>query len=838
MYAFGLEEREERIAAAEHSQDPAWKALRVAPALRRMQPSWRSEYIARSSLLRRWRKSRMPTVLTDPRIGGVDAIALSSNRKFVLSLSYDFSVASRSNSMTGKVAKDFLDAQGFASRGANGQPNLELSPVTTAMATDAYASRIVWGLRSGDIALTTIDWRGQSARGLVQNRSMPASAAHRAPVSAIGLPCPLGRGGAHSDERHRQQLSYLGELSAAFCTASNDGTVLLWHPKHMAPLCTLSARISDPDHPCPPQAHRVSCLELDPVAGVLAAARDDGTIVVWTHLPCRALLAASTSSGPQEAPLADDLVRNSIRHVLLSPRSGQVAHMALDVLEAQHGRVALLVHSAGARVFWRYDIDAQGAILTAVFGAPHISPITSLQYDWDVRTKPHALPGPMRARLRAARLQERKFVCAGTASGGIGVWEWDAPGEALDPEAQRAWQSDPAPVLPERQVRPALVCDGHHHAVTALACTPSLILAGCEDGTIKALDALSGQVVRVFNERAAKRHPARMLAAGELTPAEAARFRVKQIMAADDMFVAAIGLHILSWRTHRDEPSHSAAAPTEARTATRRAKTALQERSRQRADLHQAVEEGRQQVHSERMERDASQAKRQELETSIHGTLDEDAALDYALMLSREQAQMEELSADTMYDLDLDVNDGDSDAVPLSPPLPLHDIGAAGPSSRAWDILHTAGRAAATTSEWQPGSWSKLRTVSVPRHARLARSMSPSLGTSPASFGSLSSLGPDTSLALDSSSEWPNMPSDPGRASRSPLSLSGAWATKSPTLRAVDSPQTDSARRAGRCALWEPTSYPTSPMDDDLRLAMELSLAEYESSQLSKAPQR
>lgn len=79
------------------------------------------------------------------------------------------------------------------------------------------------------------------------------------------------------------------------------------------------------------------------------------------------------------------------------------------------------------------------------------------------------------------------------------------------------------------------------------------------------------------------------------------------------------------------------------------------------------------------------------------------------------------------------------------------------------------------------------------------------------------------------------MPSDPSRASRSPLSLSGAWAIKSPTLRAVDSPQADSARRAGRCALWEPgPSRQASPMDDDLRLALELSLADYEASQSSK----
>lgn len=840
MCAFGLEEREERIAAAEHGHDPAWKALRVAPALRRMKPSWRSEYMARSALLRRWRKSRMPTVLTDPRIGGVDALALSSSRKFVLSLSYGFSIASRSNALTGKVAKDFLDAHGFASHGPNGQPNMEFSPAATAMATDAYASRIIWGLRSGDISITTIDWRGQSARGTVQNRSMPVGAAHRAPVSAIGLPCPLGRGGAHSDERHRQQLSYLGELSAVFATASSDGTVLLWHPKHLAPLCSLSARVSDPDQPCPPQAHRITHLELDPVAGVLAAAREDGRIVVWTHLLCSALVATSTSTQAHAASPFEDVALPPRRHVLPAPCSGEVAHMVLDALDARQDRAALLVHYQGACVFWRYDIDAQGATLSAVFGAPHISPLTSVRCDFDVRSKPLALPGPMRARLRAARLQERKFVCAGTASGGIGVWEWDATGELFDPEVQPAWQSEPVLVSPERQVRPAHVYDGHHNAVTALACTPSLILAGCEDGTIKALDVLSGTLVRVFNERTAKRHPARMLAAGELTPEEAARFRVTHIVAADDMFVAAIGLHVLSWKTHKDDSSLTtpAAGANEARSAPRRAKALLQERGRQRADLHQAVEEGRQQVRSERMERHASQAKRHALETSIHGALDEDAALDYALMLSREQAQVdEELSAELMYDLDLDVNDGDSDAVPLSPPLPPHDASApplSASTSRAWDILHTAGRSATITSESHPGSWSKLRTVSVPRHVRLARSTSPSLGTSPASFGSLSSLA-DTSLAIESPDEWPHMPSDPSRASRSPLSLSGAWAYKSPTLRAVDAPQADSARRAGRCALWEPApSQHVSPMDDDLRLAMELSLAEYEASQSPK----
>ena len=145
--------------------------------------------------------------------------------------------------------------------------------------------------------------------------------------------------------------------------------------------------------------------------------------------------------------------------------------------------------------------------------------------------------------MQASRLQEHKFVCAGTASGCIGVWEWDDDGEVYDEQAQVAWQGA-EPAVAERQVRPALVIEAHHTAITALAFSPLLLFAGCEDGTIKALDALTGSLVRVFNERTARRHPARMLAAGELTQEEAARFRVTHMMAADDMFVAAIGMHL------------------------------------------------------------------------------------------------------------------------------------------------------------------------------------------------------------------------------------------------------------------------------------------------------
>lgn len=820
MVSFGLEEREERIiAASAASGDPAWLALRTAPALRRMQPSWRGEYFARTALLRRWRKSRMPTVLTDPRISQIDMLALSASHRFVLSLSYGFSVASRSNAITGKVAKDFLDAQGLTTRSANGYPNVEHSPVTTSMATDATASRIVWGHRSGDISLTTIDWRGQNARGTVHNRAWPAGRAHAAPVTAIHVVPPPDRGGMHSEERYRQQLSQLGDMASTFATAAADGTVMVWHPKLSEPLWRGTAYTSSPDHPTPIGSHVVTHVEYAPCHGALVAARRDGALVVWQSIPWGRIVRDALEAARAHTTI-EPATEGERRHIPALKAEQPLATMALDAMD---DRLACLLHYTNDRVFFRVDIHGTD-VHTTVFGAPRASPLTCLRCEWDVRSKPLPLPASIVARLRASRLQERKFVCAGTASGAVGVWEWDAEGEPWQAKEQALWQGTDA-VPTARQVRPALVFDGHHHAITAIACTPALILIGCEDGMMKALDALAGHVVRVFHERAARRHPARMLAEGMLSEDDAARFRVHHIIAAHDMLVASIGRQVLSWRTH-DE----AAAPVDPKGAkAHRAKAGMSERGRMRADWDRVVQEEQQHMQYEREAAAATQAERAAMVQRVHGALDEDAALDYALMLSREDSaaasNMDDLSSDLMYgldDLDLDVHDGDSDATPLSPSLP---------SRRTRDPWHTRSSAAGSPHDAYSQSWSKLRTIPRPTsHAEMRGVGSTS--------SSLSSCSP--SMPQHSPLEWPvpTQASSSRPMARSPASL-GAWATKSPTLRAVDAPASHSS--TGRSALVAQTprlpraekaaTSQDDEMDDDLRLALALSLTEYEATQ-------
>ncbi|KAI3627259.1 hypothetical protein CBS14141_001260 [Malassezia furfur] len=814
--AFGLDEREAHMAAHVRSDDAAAAALRVAPALRRLDASsWRAEYTARAALLRRWRKSRTPTILSDPRIATLDALALSQSHTFVLSLSHGFSVASRSNAFTGKVAKDFLDANGFASLAPNGQPNVEFSPATTALATDAHASRIVWGQRSGDVSLTTIDWRGQSARGTVRNRALVRGAGHTAPITAIAFPFPADQGGAHgvqrSAEQHRQQLSLAGDAAPTFATAAADGSVAIWHPKYELPLWRGTAARDAPEHGVPvPDDGPIEQLVYSPVHGIVLAARRSGALRL-PHTMRRTRRGTSACRTPHTHMLRHSSVR-PLRRVL--PGDGaRVATLALDTYDAERACVTFLVHTHGARVFVRYDVPLHdGAVRTTVFGAPHISPLTAVRADFDVRDVRAALPASLVARQRAARFTERKFVVAGTASGGIGVWEWDA-GAPYDAAAQSVWQATRTPQLADAQAAPALVLAGHTNAITALDMTPALLLAGCEDGTVKALDLLTGHVVRTFNERTARRLPRACGRGASCRPST-------RTLPCEP---GTIGPQVLAWRT----ADAARRLLTHARRPKRGARAA-NDRGRARAEWERVVHEEQALLDAERSEQAAAEAERAAARAAIQGTLDEDDALDYALMLSRETAVPPpppptddgDLPYELLYDeLHLEIGDGDSDAAPIVSPTLSH---LASPPSRAWDTLHHAGVHTRNTSD-HLGAHSKLRTVAVPRSARF--------GTSPASThtSSLSS----TPLQLDSERDWPEMrpsslPDRTGRRRRSahgrparrccaprsrPASLAHSWH--------LDEPHGASRRSSDAAAVAEDDE------DAALRAALERSLHEY-----------
>lgn len=848
-HAFGLDERAARIAAAEGQGHADARALRVAPALRRVDAhSWRAEYAARTALLRRWRRSRTPCVFSDPRIAPIDILAVSARRAAV-AVSRASGVAARANAFTGKITKGLIDAAG-----PGAPPPLPAEPPrASAVAADAPAARIVWGHASGDVSTTLLDARHGAAGAVRHMRLTPR--AHSTHVTQIALPHAAGRGGAHSaahsEDAHRTQLSLAGTAAGSFATAAADGSVAIWLGARR--LWTASAASATPDAAHDPY---ITALDYSAVLGIVAAARRDGAIVLW-RVAVRAAAAGPAAGRPPAAQ------RTEI------PALGGASAVATLVLDtATPTCTTLLAHHVGARVFLRHDVHTHGR-RTTVFGAPGISPLTVLRTDFSART-PLILPptAATPAARRDARFAERKFVCAGTHNGGIGVWEWDAPGEPWSADAQHAWQG--ASALPgDAQVRPAHVFAGHPAPVSALEITPALVLAGFADGTIRALCALTGAAVRTFNERTQTRQTARTLAADT--------FRVRALVADADSLVAAVGTQLLAWRTHA-----ASARPQPPPAAARTRRRAPDAKARLAADLERAVQDSNAELAAERAERAEHAEWQRTLADDYAAGLPEDDALAYALMLSRDEAAdaaaeaaaeaaavtdslRDDLPADLVYmhddDADADdaddagdadndllaTDDGDLDAQPVaaSPPLaPLAPLvphpaaPAAAPAppqamstpSRAWDIVHHAGRRASATGE-QAGSWTKLRTVAVPASARAA--------TSPGS--SASAAG--TPLQLESAIEWPDMPlgRSPARAARSP----SAWDQPSPQLRAADagagsalvrSPPAatpvGAAAAAGATAPAAATpALADDDVDDDMRLALALSLAEYEAQQ-------
>ncbi|KAL9932484.1 hypothetical protein V8E36_008601 [Tilletia maclaganii] len=567
---------------------------------------------------------------------------------------------------------------------------------------------------------------------------------------------------------------------------------------------------------------------------------------------------------------------------------------------------------------------------------------------------------------------ERPFLVAGNAGGQVMVWDWDwgvaedkayaisglAPHpSALNPNPERSGLRVPVSAT----ISPSMGFAAHpSSAISALDLTPLALVVGTVDGTLKVFNSLNGELIRVFNDKAASRHPARMLAEGQLTDEQAAQFYVRQIIAGEESVVAAIGPHVIAWRTDaliaggkgRAGGPHAAnnglglgAGKKVGPKARSQRAASWQTKYQANAELQADVKESAVQLRRESRERQLGYERmRWATGPPELGGLDDEEALEYAIILSREAEEQghsggrreagrdlgigTSSSAAAMragpgagqdsvaneFDLDAALAQYDDDdhfrsrrerdrspppaagssddgsggagkASSSTTPSPLsspHLRGVSTPS-RAWEILNSAGSATQATTPDRWGAASKVRTVSVPRSARrippslsaagsfsaapasaaAAASTSVSLSSSPSpasAAGGPGMLSLQQRLMSDADSarrveqeveeEWPSVsPPSSSLTSRSPplgawsmgsagLSVpahtgtgAGAtWASYGSIAAAAD-PSPRSRARSRRIA----TEEDDDGMDDDLRFALELSMAEEASRQASFA---
>lgn len=947
----------------------------TTPILRRVEPSsWKQEYMQRTDLIRRWRKARAPTVISDARVGVIHSIALSLPHNFMLSASLTHGVASRCDPFTGKVSKGFLDASGqvhavgLAALAAE-QGVLDIS----AVCLEADATRIIWGFHSGAVAMTNLARQGTNPRGLIRGVQFSTRSSHIGPIMDIAMPFGTGAGGAHSIERSpekiRQRQAALGDASETFVTAGMDGSVKLWSPKKAVPLWTDVAyqnkqALGPASRPVP-----VMRLAIHLESGTIVAATSSGHLTMWTNIDISGLLTLPASAfeepttieptpAQKEGRKAMEKIHEKINRLELpsmpsSSTDSVIAPtlLALDVdlsgpvHDRKYEKAQLLCFSENANDFARFTVnltDPNSIVKKDVFVAPRDSQICCLRPDFELTKAVQrssattagiiTVPGQDAALSTdqyagPALFSERKYVCAGTKDGKLIIWDWEA--EAKEGESIQAWSC----------------LDAHHMSITALDVTEHAIVVGSSDGTIKAFCPLSGQLIRTFNDRSATRHPARMLATGQLTDEEASRYHVGQIIAGKETIVACIGSQVLAWRAERLRNNKTNAGKKATSRTGRHAMGRLWDPKMQSMkEMERDIYETKQQLQQEQEKR---LADRQRLGIRPESELDdmtEQEAFEYAMMLSRdemdekskqgmatgskgvelkstsaeddlqdalEQIALAESSADSSKHVsqsatdDEDVADESQDQTyqstsrssttsPNSSPF-IHAFSS--PPSRAWDILQNAGSSASRNVRVGDAN-SKVQSVHVPRTARLPSysttnsSRRPSnSGLSKPTFDSpqdwpvfepSNSFGGKSPSRLDLGSPVPH-PSQAsfgnsnrknsfnGSASASTFSATqspsssfqarssiGAWAQGSPSLRPIHSSKSSSspsALTASRPSMKnrngsilarnenESQTQSSSPsnenqMDDDLRFAIELSLAEERSRQEESAKKK
>ncbi|KAI0351234.1 hypothetical protein OH77DRAFT_1411533 [Trametes cingulata] len=730
----------------------------------------------------------------------------------LLAASLQYGVVSRSYPLSGKVLRGFLDASGTANGLGIGNPNAEFSPHVSSidLASEGGTAKILWGYRNGEVAVTT------AVRVMDNNR---ASAARL-------VRCRLGD--CHEGAVECAAWDRSTENVSVFVTGGADGRVKLWDAKTSLQCLWTSPKSASlvPD-PCVQ-------LTVDLQQGIVAAALRSGTVLVWSGFPSLPLEPTDVAVlEPRElripAPVAPTtpgsspfvIAPSEISHLRISP--GSVPDR-LSILVAYHPSPRF------SRVTWT---PATGVFERTLFGDEGAAPIRSLFPVW------------------ASRQEESSFVLAGDELGAISVFPWDA---------QPAQSSLPGTAA----IPPVHYFAAHEDgAVTALTWNSVVLVSGSSRGTVKVWDALTFAPLRAFSSPAAR-------------PSTGAEWDgVNQILLDRDTLMVSVGSRVMAWKAG---PVGRPGLHGKGKTV-RTARSSGAAKWHQQLEMHRDIAESRRELEEEQTHtRRTFGREREQLSTLAHLGLSEVEAVEYVLMLSRdeEEARWRHAVESSAFREDEGVFMADFDDVPTPMATPSAMFGSrssSAVSSRTSSFSgHSSPSSGAGTSVFQGGrsfprampSTSNHKIQVSPRfrpepmEAGSSVSPLPSGSMSAGSGGGAPPPVSDTehfpavsrtpSSASGSASAGTSVPSTPASSVKdsmpgSPQSVRSAWSTPLRSLQSSEapspsrvgaSPSQSPARSLSGAAIFAgstsgrsdgPLAY-VDEDDEDLRFAIELSLAE------------
>ncbi|TFK81181.1 hypothetical protein K466DRAFT_502600 [Polyporus arcularius HHB13444] len=723
----------------------------------------------------------------------------------LLAASLQYGVVSRSYPLSGKVLRGFLDASGTLNGLGIGNPNAEFSPHVSsiALASEGGTAKVLWGFRNGEVAVTTalraMDHNRTSAARLVRCRPEDC---HEGPVECVAWATG-------------------GEGCVLFISGGVDGRVKLWEAKASLNCLWTSNNASLLPDPCVK-------VVMDVRRGAICAGLRSGSILVWTGfsgLSAEALDAATLE--PQELRVHPPAIPPSLTGTPAHERSTQELTEMHIVPQGEH--LSLLAAYHPSPVFHRLSWNAaSNAFDRTLFGEEDAAPIRSILPVW------------------ATRQGEGDFVIAGDQLGNVSIFPWHA-------------QQSPRPtpslssVVGTATVPAARRFVAHDGAVTALAWNSAVLVSGSNRGTVKAWDALTFAPLRTFASPSS-----RPLAGGEWDP-------VSQILLERDAVVVSVGNKVLAWKAG-PVGKNVGHGKGKVRATGGRSSHGVAKWQQQIEMYRDIAESQRELAEEQKHTRRKFGQEKDQLSTLAHLGLSEVEAVEYVLMLSRdeEQARRESAAERSRHDFGEEgVFLADFDDVPTPMATPSNPFGSA---SSSVVTSRTSSFSAHSSPSPPSGSYTNGMHVgqSFPRAAPSSSNhkvqVSPRAHPEPMEAGSSTSASPLPSRSANSSvgivststydpEQFPAVSRTPSSASGSsvrdsapgsPQSVRSAWSTP---LRSLHSSGAPSPSRVG--GIVSPSQSPSRSMsgalgsarraappvsyaeeDEDLRFAIELSLAE------------
>ncbi|KAF7795744.1 hypothetical protein EIP86_006911 [Pleurotus ostreatoroseus] len=512
----------------------------------------------------------------------------------LLTSSLQYGIVARSYPLAGKILRGYLDASGTLNGLGIGNPNAEFSPDLTqcALSAEGGTARILWGFRSGAVAVT------------VANKAMEMSR----PTAARWTRCT-------TDDAHEGPIEHAVWVSDApqngggfFATGGIDGRVKVWDAKRVTCLWTSPIPVN--------QVVKDPCVKIAVDArGVIAAVLKSGCVYLWTGLGS---LFAEEPKEPVPSDVQEVRVPATRTPSVPSPYGDATERQITSFfmhLESPTS-VSLLLAYCNEPLFYRHSIDIiTSANELVTFGDPSMGAISAICPQF------------------ADKLGERSFIATGDVFGSVRIYPWN--GRPVSVSA-----SEPLPVgAPTETVVAVRQFEAHNDgAVTAIAWTPSVVLTGSSRGSVKAFDSLTFAPLRDFTSASTRPAP------GE---------QVKQIIVERDFFAAVINNRVVAWRGEpagrydhgQSKGKRTAKVPNGLAKWQRKYTLPALSRMRlvdsvslEQVEMYRDIAESRRELDYEQAHVRRVFGREREQQTTLENLgLSEVEAVEYVLMLSREE---------------------------------------------------------------------------------------------------------------------------------------------------------------------------------------------------------